>query len=195
MSALQQTFSEATETIAQLNNDMKGVEVISTTIEGIAEQTNLLALNAAIEAARAGDQGRGFAVVADEVRLLASRTSESTAKIRKTIDGLVAAFETLSNSIRQGHTKIDNSCRVSTQADAAINEFKNRINRIQELSDQVSDIAQHQEHSTAAIRTQVDQVTRNARRAEAAATTSSDNSHQLSAMASELDSMVMRFQS
>ncbi|MEX2321240.1 MAG: methyl-accepting chemotaxis protein, partial [Saccharospirillum sp.] len=90
MTALQQTFSEATETIAQLNNNMKGVEVISTTIEGIAEQTNLLALNAAIEAARAGDRGRGFAVVADEVRLLASRTSESTAKIRKTIDGLVA---------------------------------------------------------------------------------------------------------
>lgn len=195
MTALQQTFSEATDTIATLNNDMKGVEVISSTIEGIAEQTNLLALNAAIEAARAGDQGRGFAVVADEVRMLASRTSHSTAEIRKTIDGLVAAFEALSNSIQQGRAKIDTSCRVSTQADTAINEFKNRINRIQELSDEVSSIAQHQEHSTAAIRSQVDQVTHNARLAEAAAKTSRDNSHQLSTMAIELDAMVMRFQS
>ena len=107
----------------------------------------------------------------------------------------MAAFEALSTSIQQGRSKIDTSCQVSTQADTAINDFKNRINRIKELSDQVSDIAQHQEHSTAAIRSQVDHVTHNARRAEAAAKTSSDNSHRLSAMARELDAMVMRFQS
>jgi PAS domain-containing protein len=61
-----------------LQDSLKRLGEIVSSIQGIATQTNLLALNAAIEAARAGESGRGFAVVADEVRTLAIRTTEAT---------------------------------------------------------------------------------------------------------------------
>ncbi|MEP4545515.1 MAG: methyl-accepting chemotaxis protein [Saccharospirillum sp.] len=193
MDSLNVAFREATDTIERLNSDMKGVEVISKTIEGIAEQTNLLALNAAIEAARAGEQGRGFAVVADEVRMLASRTSDSTAQIQQTVDGLVTAFSNLSASLQQSGQRITESCQVSTKANAAIHDFQARINNIRELSDQISVIAEQQDQSISAIRLQVNQVTGNARLAETSAQTSTDNSTRLSVMAAELDAMVMKF--
>nr|WP_280090823.1 PAS domain-containing protein [Pseudomonas chengduensis] len=61
-----------------LEESLRRLGGIVSSIQGIATQTNLLALNAAIEAARAGESGRGFAVVADEVRTLAIRTTEAT---------------------------------------------------------------------------------------------------------------------
>lgn len=70
-----------------LQDSLKKLGAIVTSIQGIATQTNLLALNAAIEAARAGERGRGFAVVADEVRTLAIRTTEATQQARAMMSG------------------------------------------------------------------------------------------------------------
>ncbi len=70
-----------------LQDSLKKLGTIVTSIQGIATQTNLLALNAAIEAARAGESGRGFAVVADEVRTLAIRTTEATQQARAMMGG------------------------------------------------------------------------------------------------------------
>lgn len=70
-----------------LQDSLKKLGAIVTSIQGIAMQTNLLALNAAIEAARAGERGRGFAVVADEVRTLAIRTTEATRQAKEMMNG------------------------------------------------------------------------------------------------------------
>ena len=104
--------SETGGIIKGLEEDSQAIGSIIEVITGIAEQTNLLALNAAIEAARAGEQGRGFAVVADEVRTLASKTQESTHKIKAIIDKLM------------GHVNEANSVVEKTISQAEISDEK-----------------------------------------------------------------------
>lgn len=63
-----------------LEQTMRHLSEVVSTIDRIAGQTRLLSLNATIEAARAGEAGRGFAVVATEVKTLASQTRAATVR-------------------------------------------------------------------------------------------------------------------
>ncbi|CAN5424973.1 PAS domain-containing methyl-accepting chemotaxis protein [soil metagenome] len=85
-------------------------------IDGIAFQTNLLALNAAVEAARAGEQGRGFAVVAGEVRILAKRSGDAAAEVRKVIGA--------------ARSEIDAGALVVEQAGRSIAEVRDAVGQI-----------------------------------------------------------------
>jgi hypothetical protein len=70
--------SELNERRVVLEETMREMRVVVSTIDGIARQSRLLALNAAIEAARAGAAAAGFGVVADEVKKLATATRAAT---------------------------------------------------------------------------------------------------------------------
>ncbi|MCX7920971.1 MAG: methyl-accepting chemotaxis protein [Clostridia bacterium] len=77
--------SSSLNTINELQESMKNINVFLEKIKNIASQTNLLALNATIEAARAGEAGRGFAVVAEEIRKLADEVSKIVNEIHNII--------------------------------------------------------------------------------------------------------------
>jgi methyl-accepting chemotaxis protein len=74
--------------IQSLEEAMKEINKITSTIDDIASQTNLLALNATIEAQRAGAAGKGFAVVASEIKQLSIKTAVSTKDIKEKVESI-----------------------------------------------------------------------------------------------------------
>ncbi|HET9642202.1 MAG TPA: methyl-accepting chemotaxis protein [Burkholderiaceae bacterium] len=103
-----QTFQASVASMQGLEERARQMTDIIGVIDGIAFQTNVLALNAAVEAARAGEHGRGFAVVASEVRVLAQRSAQSAAAVKKLIDGSTSEIRDSVQRIRAS-TQILNS--------------------------------------------------------------------------------------
>lgn len=101
------SFDKFSNSIVQVEEEMRTINKITDIIDGIAEQTNLLALNAAIEAARAGDAGRGFNVVALEIRKLAEQSKKSAQNIYKIINELISIINEIVYESRNMDQELD----------------------------------------------------------------------------------------
>ena len=134
----------AADEAALLEKRTAEIEQVIKVITDIAEQTNLLALNAAIEAARAGEYGRGFAVVADEVRTLATRTKESTASVRETVDNIVSAMKEVVTSLSSSQAEVDKSGEISASVHQAFQALSHTIEDIAQQSLSVASAAEEQ---------------------------------------------------
>ena len=147
-----QSMSDTMNKIMASNDNIsKIIDVITS----IAFQTNLLALNASVEAARAGEHGKGFSVVADEVRTLAGRSQQSasdTANIInednkhvkdgvKTVEEVVAAFETIANDIREISSHISQIAEISGEQLDSISLINSNLQEIIQVVSDTSDTA------------------------------------------------------
>jgi hemerythrin len=146
MENIAQRVNESSLTVESLGQRSDQIGAIVNTIQDIADQTNLLALNAAIEAARAGEQGRGFAVVADEVRALAERTTKATKEISAMIKSIQGETQTAVNSMSEGVAEVKRGTDETARSGEALEDILNKIN---ELTMQVSQIATAAEEQTA----------------------------------------------
>ncbi|QZY54825.1 methyl-accepting chemotaxis protein [Crassaminicella profunda] len=129
------------EAIFDLDNRIKDISNILTTIDAIADQTNLLALNASIEAARAGDAGRGFTVVAEQIRKLAEESRISSDEIKGIIQNVQ---DESSNTVQlmgevKGRTIGQN--QAVTDVDQSFDSISNAVHRITEKIEDISDFA------------------------------------------------------
>jgi PAS domain S-box-containing protein len=175
--------SEAIARLVEAMGRIRGAAVSSAEIirdiNDIAFQTNLLALNAAVEAARAGDAGRGFAVVAEEVRTLALRSKEAARKTDVLLRESVALAE-------GGETR-------SREARAGLAEIATRIERIDELVQQIARASGEQDLSLGRLQGAVDRVDGVVRDNAASAEESSAAAEELAAQAEELAQLLGRF--
>ena len=138
VSTMANESQQAKIAVGKVADSSTNISKILEVISAIAAQTNLLALNAAIEAARAGEQGRGFAVVADEVRSLASKTQASTDDIGRLIDALQQEVCGATNIIDNG---VELAEQATAQTERAFEALSSMVERINEISNQVTQIA------------------------------------------------------
>lgn len=133
--AIRETVAETTKKVKRLGESSQKISNVVNLISGFAAQTNMLALNASIEASRAGEGGKGFAVVAEEVRELARQSAEATTEIEK----LVASIQSETNAVVTAMEAGTEQVVAGTQL---VDETRQSLNRITEVSRQISGLVE-----------------------------------------------------
>lgn len=176
-----------------LSGNIEEINKVLDVIGSIAQQTNLLALNAAIEAARAGEAGRGFAVVADEVRALAHRTQQSTEEIGEMINIILSATSKVVGAMNTSEERTHETLTAAKAGGDALRDIYQSIMGINErnlviatASEQQAQVAREVDRNIVNIR---DLSTLNS----AGSNQTSASSQDLSKLAIQLNSMILKF--
>ncbi|GEK50012.1 methyl-accepting chemotaxis protein [Vreelandella venusta] len=150
------------ELMRELETSSRQVGEIVEVIDSIAFQTNILALNASVEAARAGDHGRGFAVVASEVRKLASRSADSSNKIREMITDISERIASVAEQSVRSSEGIQNTVEAIRQVSGLMNEISLAVSEQESGIQQVGVALTQMDTATQQNVTMVSQTSRSA---------------------------------
>jgi methyl-accepting chemotaxis protein len=194
MRSIADTVTATAGKIEELGRNSGQIGKIIAVIEEIADQTNLLALNAAIEAARAGEQGRGFAVVADEVRKLAERTTHATKEIAQVIEKVQKDTGTAVEQMQAGTKQVEAGVATTAKAGHSLEEIITAAQQVGDMISQIATAATQQTSTAEQINANVEQIAKIAQESAAGEQQSAKACQDLSALATDLQQLVGRFQ-
>lgn len=190
---LSEMVTNAAATVDQLGTRSNEIGDVIQVINGIAEQTNLLALNAAIEAARAGEQGRGFAVVADEVRTLASRTSEATQEVAKSIGAIQADTKVAIASITEGTEQAHKSVELAQRAGESLDTIVDGASGLAAMITSIATATEQQSVTTDEIAKDVTSIRESSNEVLEISNQTSEKVQGMSSQAVQLEELVSQF--
>ncbi|GAA4120921.1 hypothetical protein GCM10022215_25220 [Nocardioides fonticola] len=178
--------SSAQGTVHELGESSAEIGEVVKVITSIAQQTNLLALNATIEAARAGEAGRGFAIVANEVKELAGETARATEEIGRRIEAIQGSSQQAAEAILGISEVIGTINDITGTIAGAVEEQTATTN---EIARSVTEAATGAEGITGDI----GRVAHAAVETKQGAEDTTRSASSLSAMATQLDTLLGRF--
>jgi methyl-accepting chemotaxis protein len=183
-------------TMGRLESVGRRIGAIVDEITLVAVQTSMLAVSGSVEAARAGDAGRGFSVVSNDVRSLAREASESVARIKETVVGILDQIAMLRRDLEQvvASAEIEVQTNRSIVAsleklDGVVGELKADNAVILEGADAILSAAEQTASGARQIAAAAEQAGAAARQAAAAATQQARGAEDLAAAIEEIASL------
>ena len=148
MDTIQQTNSDAFETITSFEQQTQNIGTILDMIDEITDQSSLLALNASILAAQAGSHGKGFAVIATEMKELANRVSASTKDIASIVQIVQGETIVIVEKIHESTKMIEQGVKRTQQAQKVLQKIIDSAQSSSTVISEIADAVQQMQQTT-----------------------------------------------
>ncbi len=194
MSKIKDQVEMIAENILDLSEKTIQIGEITSSVNDIAEQSNLLAVNAAIEATKAGEAGKGFGVVAVEVKNLAARSKKATTQVRSILAEIQKAANSTVMVTEEGSKKVDNGVDQVYRIGSNIKNLHEVIVESANAAKQIAYASNQQVTGIEQITVAMKQINQGTNESVASARQQKATAQNLSELASNLTSIVQRYQ-